>query len=295
MHSDESLLSTYYLKSSVDFYNNWYSTIVKASTQRKRNKRKSFPFYFSCHFVQISNQIETQKRRLAQNGDETSIKLLTLQENISQYLEFDKNLLASTFNTLSSNHAFKLFKQLSGVLPIPPEVYLGNAMASDDNAKAELFNEFLLSVYQEEWFKFTTALNDRNCKFCLDEVSFSTNYIEELLLKAPESSSSAADIIPPLILKTSASIIAPLCLCFVYPNTYLSYMARFLEKCKWNATASKADIKNYRGISILPKISLVMEKIVYNFISEKICHKLSDCQNVFRSRRSTFTLILKIL
>ena len=57
-------------------------------------------------------------------------------------------------------------------------------------------------------------------------------------------------------------------------------------------SASKADIKNYHGIISLPRISLVVEKIYYNFIYEKIRHKLSDCHNGFRSRRSIFTLLL---
>ena len=93
MRSDESLLSTYYIVNSVDFYNNWYSFLtsaVQASTQRKRNKRRNLPFLFSSHSVRISNQIETKKRRLVQIGDETSMKLLTLQEDISQSIELDK-------------------------------------------------------------------------------------------------------------------------------------------------------------------------------------------------------------
>ena len=107
--------------------------------------------------------------------------VLTLQEDITQSIELVKMLLVSTFNTPSTNGSFKLLKQLSGVSPIPPEFYLGNANASDDKAKAELFNEFLSSYYQEEWFKFTPASNDGNCNFYLDELSFSTNSFEELL------------------------------------------------------------------------------------------------------------------
>ena len=120
-------------------------------------------------------------------------------------------MLVSTFNTLGTNDSFKLLKQLSGVSPIPPKFYLGNAKASDDQAKAEvqLFNEFLSSVYQEEWFQFTLATNHGNCDFYFHELSFSTNYIEELLLKVLENSSPAADNISPFILKTGASIIAP--------------------------------------------------------------------------------------
>ena len=125
MRFDQSFLSTYYLMTSVDFYNNWYSLLtsaVQASTMSKRNKRRTLPF-FSSHFVHISNQIEIEKRRLAQIGDETSIELLTLPEDISQSIELDKILLVSTCNTLSTNDSFKLLKQLSGVLPITPEVY----------------------------------------------------------------------------------------------------------------------------------------------------------------------------
>ena len=47
MRSDESLISTYYLMNSVDFFNNWYSPLtsaVQASTKRKRNKRKNLSF-----------------------------------------------------------------------------------------------------------------------------------------------------------------------------------------------------------------------------------------------------------
>ena len=35
-----------------------------------------------------------------------------------------------------------LLENSPGFLPKAPEVYLGNAKASDDKAKAELFNEF---------------------------------------------------------------------------------------------------------------------------------------------------------
>ena len=100
MRSGESLLSTYCLMNFVDnsVDNDWCSLLtsaVQASTQRKRNKRKNLPFYFSSLSVHISNQIETEKRRLAQIGDETSIKLLTLQEDITQSIELNSIELVS--------------------------------------------------------------------------------------------------------------------------------------------------------------------------------------------------------
>ena len=204
----------------------------------------------------------------------------------------------SIFITLSTNDSFKLLKQLSAFLPIPPEFYLGNAKASDDNAKAELFNEFLSSVYQEEWFKFTPASNDENCDFYLNELSFSTIYIEELLIKLPESSYPAADNIPPFILKTGASIIAYfafilfnlIAITLTWPVSWKNAYKTPLQK-----SASKADIENYRGISISPRILLEREKKSYNFIYDKNFQKLSDCQYGFRSRRSSLRCCLIML
>ena len=122
-------------------------------------------------------------------------------------------------------------------------------------------NKFLLFVYQGERFKFTPASNNGNCDFYLDELSFSTNYIEELLLKVPESSSPAADSIPPFIFKTGASIIAPfafilftqIVISLTWPVPWKSANITPLHK-----SASKSDIKNYRQNSILPRILLVM-------------------------------------
>ena len=189
-------------------------------------------------------------------------------DNYLSYPEFDKILLVSTFITLSTNDFFKLLKQLSGVSPIPPEVYLGKAKASDDKAKAELIKEFLSFVYQEEWFKFTPPSNDGSCDFNLDELSCSTNYSEELLLKVPESSSPAADNIP-FILKTVASIIAPFAF-ILFTQTVISLTWPVSWKSAYITPISKADIKNYRGIRILPRILLVMEKILFSFIYDKI-------------------------
>ena len=41
-----------------------------------------------------------------------------------------------------------------------------------------------------------------------------------------------------------------------------------------------------------PLHKLASKADLYNFIYEKIRHKLSDCQHGFRSRRNTFTLLL---
>ena len=49
---------------------------------------------------------------------------------------------------------------------------------------------------------------------------------------------------------------------------------------------------NYRSISILPQLPLVLEKILFNFIYNRVRDELSNAQHGFRCRRSTFTQLL---
>ena len=115
------------------------------------------------------------------------------------------------------------------------------------------------------------------------------------MLKIPESSSPAVDNFLPFILKTGASVIAPfafilltqIVISLTWPVSWESAYITPLHK-----SASKADIKNNRVISILPRISPGMGKVLYNFTFEKIRHKLSDSQHGFRSRKITFKPLL---
>ena len=117
------------------------------------------------------------------------------------------------------------------------------------------------------------------------------------MLKVPEIRSPAADNLPPFLLKTGASrVLSPPLPLILFTQTAISLTWPVSWKSAYitplHKSASKADIKNYRGISILPRIFLIMEKILFNFVYEKIRHKLSDCHHGFRSRRGTFTLLL---
>ena len=57
----------------------------------------------------------------------------------------------------------------------------------------------------------------------------------------------------------------------------------------------KSDITNYRGISILPRLSLCLEKLLFNFICSNVRHKLSRRQHGFVKKRSTFTQLLEFV
>ena len=61
----------------------------------------------------------------------------------------------------------------------------------------------------------------------------------------------------------------------------------------FHKSGSKSDLTNYRGISILPRLSLCLEKMLFIFIYSNVRHKLSRRQHGFVKKRSTFTQLLE--
>ena len=57
----------------------------------------------------------------------------------------------------------------------------------------------------------------------------------------------------------------------------------------FHKSGPKSDITNYRGVSILPRFSLCLEKLLFNFIYSNVRHKFFRRQHGFVKKRSTFT------
>ena len=57
----------------------------------------------------------------------------------------------------------------------------------------------------------------------------------------------------------------------------------------------KNRVENYKPISILPRLSLILEKILFDFLCSKFHYKLSSRQHGFRKGHSTITQLLVFL
>ena len=54
----------------------------------------------------------------------------------------------------------------------------------------------------------------------------------------------------------------------------------------------RTSVTNYRPISILPRLSLILERLLFNYIFRKVrCH-IASCQHGFMNKRSTTTQLL---
>ena len=60
-------------------------------------------------------------------------------------------------------------------------------------------------------------------------------------------------------------------------------------------SGASSQVSNYRPISILPKLSLILERILFKFIYAKVRDKISSHQSGFMTRRSTTLQLITYL
>ena len=88
-----------------------------------------------------------------------------------------------------------------------------------------------------------------------------------------------------------------------------SYPSVMYFECMWNLLCMwklsfvtplhkdgpRTQIENYRPISILPKLSLILERILFNFIYPKVRNSITKNQHGFMTKRSTVTQMILYL
>ena len=293
----DMLFLYYYHLDFIAFFNVWQRILtdsVLVSLRPKRAKRRKLPFYFTSHTVHCVNKLESQKRKAYKRANFSESHLRDLQRDVSNSIELDKISLITSFSTLTTKDCFKLLNSLGASNHIPVSVTLDSVTATSRVDQANIFNVFLSSVYKPERFDFPPTSTGNEIR--LADVPISCTEIERLLTSIPDTSTVASDNLPPFILKRCAKMLAaPIQILFtlilthgIWPSIWkLAYVVPI------HKSGPKSNVRNYRGISLLPRISLVLERILFNFIYEKVRHKLSGSQHGFRSRRSTHTQLLE--
>ena len=172
-----------------------------------------------------------------------------------------------------------------------------NEVSFEGSVKENLFNKFFQSVFQPKTEIRSTVFVCGN-EIKLSDVQFSIDEIQNYLSRVPSSSTPAFDGIQPTILSEAAHTLAP----FVHlVFTYIIHSQFWLEnwKCAYltpiHKKGPRADVENYRPISILPRLVLVLETILFLFIYPKIKDRLNPRQHGFRSKHSTVTQLLTFL
>ena len=236
---------------------------------------------FKCARNQANNAIKHAKKRY-----------------FSDNLEASKGNPRKTWNLINELSSRNTSKS-SNIL----EIQVDNRTISTSGDMAEAFNEHFTNIAQvlaqevpvaEVNPEFYLSYTDK--AFCLNTPSL--DVVFNLLRKIDEKKATGLDMIPSKLLKMAASIVAPSLtaiftksiLTGIYPTEWKT--ARVTPVFKKGV---KSDLNNYRPISVIPVVSKVFEKIVYDQLYQYLNDNklLSSCQSGFRSLHSTLTALLE--
>ena len=156
------------------------------------------------------------------------------------------------------------------------------------------FLDVFHSVYKQSSLS-VAPVDTKNANIHLGDLIFTVSQTVKLLETLPMSSNAIADGIPPFVLKYCSASLGPL---------IHSLFSRIILTCKWTQLwkcafvtpickkESRTNIENYRPISLLPRLSLVSEKLVFDFLYSRLRYKSTRRQHGFRREHSTITQLI---
>ena len=177
---------------------------------------------------------------------------------------------------------------------MPPVITWCQESASTHLQKANLFNRFFASVFLRDQ-SFVPRIRTE----CLDEPMHCTvEEVSDILSSLNIKKATGPDEIPNIFLKNcSETFCVSLSLLFrkilkkgVFPTQWKTSIV-----CPIYKEGDRSSAEQYRPISLLSKVSKVLERVVFNRIYESTQHLLSDNQYGFRKKRSTTVQLLSIL
>ena len=184
-----------------------------------------------------------------------------------------------------------------------------DVVISDDTLKAEAFNDFFVNIGVN---LANEIENDSLCTNFSDDENYHSNYYSNINFKFSEismddiicqlrnlkiSKSTGIDNIPAIALKLSAEVIGP-SLTWIYNLSIKTGIYVDEWKKAWVMPIFKSDdrqrCENYRPISILPIVSKILERSVFNQIYKFLNDNslLSKHQSGFRPKHSTLTTLI---
>ena len=169
-------------------------------------------------------------------------------------------------------------KQLSGRASYPSKIFWKDCLAEMVDEKANLFNLFFKSVFK----KTGNAMFQRYCgdsDIFLSDIVIETTKICLEMKKIPPGSLATCDDVPPFVWSSCAEFLA------VHVHQFFSHI---METCEWpefwkcafvtpiHKKESRNNVENYRPTSILHRLSLPFERIIFDFLYSKLRYKLNS-------------------
>ena len=241
--------------------------------RKKRQKRQNAPFYYSSHTMHLLNVLNTAKRRCEKYPSALNLrKMSAIARDVNISIELDTAVFVDSFTKRNSglNGCFKLQKILkdSNV----PNVMIQNDVKLQRNVDiAEAFNAFFASAFNHK----TSAFSDFSDNE-INTVQITQNDVfDALYLSTP---GKGHDGISGDFLKTCCSELS-----FHVYKLFQSILHSGIYPEEWKIakitpvfkSGKKQDVTCYRPISLLSKLSLSFERVIFKIVQvhcPKIVH-----------------------
>ena len=212
-------------------------------------------------------------------------------------IELDKICFFSGSITQNTSDAFSFLNSLK-IQCLPSSMNYDSTLLTNDLDIANSFNEYFSLSFNSQTYP--SSAPHCPCDIFLEDV-FDSMTIESIYRKILAMKSTGTvlfDYLPPLLVKLCPELFAHLLFILfsaiihtlVYPDIWKSAFIRPLHK-----SDSKTDITNYRPNSLLPKISLIFEKDIFDFLFNKTKPRFTPRQHGFQSRKSAVLQLIDFL
>ena len=264
-----------------------------------RNKKE--PKWFNSSIHHKSNVLRTLKRKIRRSTTSPSTYLLNKIESLTSELETSIQEAKSEYKSLFINQFarrsnYKIFSYINSLTKcgnnLPSEMHCGGKdNTSSIKTKADLFNKYFHSVYTVD------EVNDINDSYRtnLTSISFHEGDVYNILSSLDPTKAGGIDEISASFLKHCS-----LGLCYPLHHLYSVSLAIGRIPQEWRTHLitpiyKSGDRSDYRPISLLPIVSKVLERIIYDRIVPHISQQLHPSQFGFSKGKSCLQQLLTFL
>lgn len=286
------------------FYNILYEIFDK-HVPRASIRISNKPIWFNKQLSQLKNlrNKEYKKWRRARLNDPNADPS-SFQQAKDKFDDYQKERYTEYIKEIANIHKEnpkKFWKYVNGrrkSSQTATKLTLGDKTATNDEDKAELFASFFSSVYAkyDDDNSILDYINQRNDHGNFKILS-SVPVVERILATMDLNKGASHDLVPPLFLRKCSDILAfPLHMIFskslnegIYPEKWKSGQIIPIFKA-----GKRSCVNNYRGVTIMPTLAKVFEKLVNQQLSIIISPLLSKTQHGFLSRRNIETNLMEL-
>ena len=275
-----------------EYFSLWQQTVLYAlnmSCKIKTSRRSQYPYFYSSHSIHLINKLRTAKKCNYRNGTTERLK-----QEISLSVELDKTVLLENLSPVSTRSCFKFSRSFSSNR-LPNQMNWNTLKANTSNEIANLFNSYFSSVFQKS---LDIPLQPPELPTIrLEDFTINPSEVADLLSKT-KTCSLSSDPIPTFLLNSCPDILAPLATQLF--NVVIKARSWPTDwKCSYITPIYKSgnheSVENYRPISILPQLSLILEKLLFRHIYPQVRVSICDEQHGFTKKRSPITQLLPYL